>query len=127
LMNEANGRVLVFYLSGPMLFGVAKAIAREHSAMRQADVLIVDLSDVPFIGVTASLAVENVVKDALDQRLKVYVVGATGQTLKRLEKIKLVELVGADSFKQHRIEALQEAVEHLEPMGADPLPKITYS
>ncbi|MDI9635204.1 SulP family inorganic anion transporter [Geitlerinema splendidum] len=128
LMNQANGRVLVFYLSGPMLFGVAKAIAREHSAMRQADVLIVDLSDVPFIGVTASLAVENVVKDALDQRLKVYVVGATGQTLKRLEKIKLVELVGADSFKQHRIEALQEAVDRLEPMGnADPLPNITYS
>jgi len=33
LLNQANGQVLLFYLSGPMIFGVAKAIAREHSAM----------------------------------------------------------------------------------------------
>ncbi|MEL7008599.1 MAG: SulP family inorganic anion transporter, partial [Cyanobacteria bacterium J06588_4] len=31
LLEQANGRVLLFYLSGPMIFGVAKAISREHN------------------------------------------------------------------------------------------------
>jgi len=44
LLNQANGRIILFYLSGPMIFGVSKAIAREHTAMKEADVLILDLS-----------------------------------------------------------------------------------
>jgi sulfate permease, SulP family len=75
------GRVLLFYLSGPMIFGVAKAIAREHSAMADCDVLIMDLSDVPMLGVTASLAVENAIKDAAEQGRQVFLVGATGNWL----------------------------------------------
>jgi sulfate permease, SulP family len=57
LLNQANGRIILFYLSGPMSFGVSKAIALEHAAMKEVDVLIVDLSDVPLLGVTASLAI----------------------------------------------------------------------
>lgn len=34
ILDLANGRVLLFHLSGPMIFGVAKAIAREHSYYR---------------------------------------------------------------------------------------------
>ena len=47
LLDLANGRVLLFHLSGPMIFGVAKAIAREHGAIANYDVLIVDLAEVP--------------------------------------------------------------------------------
>jgi SulP family sulfate permease len=36
LFNQADGRVLLFYLSGPMIFGVAKAIAREHAAIQNS-------------------------------------------------------------------------------------------
>jgi sulfate permease, SulP family len=57
LLNQANGRIIRFYLSGLMIFEVSKAIAREHAAMREADVFIVDLSDLPLLGVTASLAI----------------------------------------------------------------------
>ncbi|HTL88709.1 MAG TPA: STAS domain-containing protein [Leptolyngbya sp.] len=34
-----------------------------------------DLSEVPSLGVTASLAIENVIRDARDRGLSVYIVG----------------------------------------------------
>ncbi|GAB4367409.1 MAG: SulP family inorganic anion transporter [Elainellaceae cyanobacterium] len=110
LLDRANGRVLLFYLSGPMIFGVSKAIAREHSAMRDADVLIVDLSDVPLLGVTASLAIENAIKDACDKGLKVYIVGAAGKIKHRLEKLGVLQLVPPQQLLGDRTEALRQSV-----------------
>ncbi|HBE47727.1 MAG TPA: sodium-independent anion transporter, partial [Cyanobacteria bacterium UBA11369] len=111
LIEQANGRVLLFYLSGPMIFGVSKAIAREHAAMRDADVLIVDLSDVPMMGVTASLAIENAIKDAVDQNRQVFIVGAAGKVKRRLEKFGIMDYVKADRFLGDRTEALRQAVD----------------
>ncbi|MGB0564534.1 MAG: SulP family inorganic anion transporter, partial [Spirulinaceae cyanobacterium] len=50
LLDRAEGRVLLFHLSGPMIFGVAKAISREHNYINSYESLILDLSDVPLLG-----------------------------------------------------------------------------
>jgi sulfate permease, SulP family len=110
LLDKANGRVLLFHLSGPMIFGVAKAIAREQSAMKEADVLIVDLTDVPLLGVTASLAVENVVQEAISKGRPVFIVCETGQTKQRLKRLKVLDLVAPDHLTNDRLEALRMAV-----------------
>ncbi|MBD0263865.1 MAG: SulP family inorganic anion transporter [Tolypothrix sp. Co-bin9] len=110
LLDLANGRVLLFYLSGPMIFGVSKAIAREHSAMADSDVLIMDLSDVPMLGVTASLAIENAIKDASEQGRHVLVVGATSKVKKRLEKFGISRFVPEHYMFVDRVDALKQAV-----------------
>ncbi|OCQ94229.1 sodium-independent anion transporter [Nostoc sp. MBR 210] len=110
LLDQANGRVLLFYLSGPMIFGVSKAIAREHSAMAESDVLIMDLSDVPMLGVTASLAIENAIKDASEQGRQVLIVGATGKVKRRLEKFGISRFVPQHYMFVDRTEALKQAV-----------------
>jgi SulP family sulfate permease len=110
LLDRANGRVLLFYLSGPMIFGVSKAIAREHSAIGDCDALVMDLSDVPLLGVTASLAIENTIKDAVDQGRKVFIVGATGKVKRRLEKFGIFNIVPIAHLLMDRTEALRQAV-----------------
>ncbi|OKH20959.1 sodium-independent anion transporter [Hydrococcus rivularis NIES-593] len=120
LLDRTNGRVLLFYLSGPMIFGVSKAIEREHRAMADADVLIVDLSDVPMLGVTASLAIENAIKDACDKGLKVFVVGAAGKVKRRLERLGLFDLIPHHHLLMDRTEALQQAVALVEGHAANP-------
>ncbi|MUG96184.1 STAS domain-containing protein [Scytonema sp. UIC 10036] len=115
LLDRANGRVLLFYLSGPMIFGVSKAIAREHSAMADSDVLIVDLSDVPMLGVTASLAIENAIKDASEQGRQVFIVGAHGKVKRRLEKFGISRFVPQHYMFGHRVEALKQAVALVNP------------
>jgi SulP family sulfate permease len=113
LLDKAKGRVLLFCLSGPMIFGLSKAIAREHNAMREADVLVIDLTDVPSMGVTASLAIENVIRDAIEKDLQVYLVGASERIQRRLQKLGLFDLIHAEHVLSDRTEALQQAVEYV--------------
>ena len=112
LLDKGNGRVLLFYLSGPMIFGLSKAIAREHNAMKDADALVMDLSDVPLLGVTASLAIENAIRDAHDKGLEIYIVGASTKIQSRLNRLGLFNMVTAEHLLDNRTEALRQAVDH---------------
>jgi SulP family sulfate permease len=110
ILDAANGRVLLFHLSGPMIFGVAKAISREHQAINSYDVLIVDLSEVPVLGVTSSLAIESAIKEALDAERNVIVVGATGKVKSRLEKMGIAGLIPGNYWMGDRLTALKEGL-----------------
>ncbi|WP_448597038.1 bicarbonate transporter BicA [Thermoleptolyngbya sp.] len=110
LLDEANGRVQLFYLSGPMIFGVSKAIARQHNAISDCDALVMDLSDVPHMGVTASLEIENAIRDAVDKGRQVYLVGAAGKVKRRLEKLGVFDLLPHDHLFTDRTDALRSAV-----------------
>lgn len=110
LLDLAKGRVLLFYLSGPMIFGVSKAISREHNAINNCDVVVMDISDVPMMGVTASLAIENAIKDTIEQGRKILIVGATSKVKQRLDNFGITQIVGVDNFVENRTEALQKAV-----------------
>jgi SulP family sulfate permease len=110
LLDLANGRVLLFHLSGSMIFGIAKAIAREHSAIANYDVLIVDLGEVPMLGVTSSLAIENAIKEAIEAGRQVIVLGATGKVKRRLEKLGIAGLIPGHHWMGDRLTALQEGL-----------------
>ena len=116
-LSEANGRVLLFQLSGPMIFGVAKAINREHNAIRDCDAIIFDLSNVPHMGVTASLALENAMQEALDEGRQVHVVGAAGQTHRRLSKLKVFNQLPTEHLYMDRTEALRTVVSEMASGG----------
>lgn len=114
-LDEGNGRVLLFQLSGPMIFGVAKAIAREHNAIKECAAIVFDVSDVPHLGVTASLALENAIEEAAEKGRAVYIVGAAGQTKRRLEKLQVFRFVPESHCYGDRSEALKNAVLALGP------------
>jgi SulP family sulfate permease len=110
LLDQGKGQVLLFQLNGAMIFGVAKAIAREHNAIGDCKAVIFDLSDVSHLGVTAALAVENAVEEAIEKGRQVYVVGASGTTQRRLEKLGLYKTLPAARTSLSRRDALAEAV-----------------
>ena len=110
VLDAANGRVLLFHLSGPMIFGVAKAIAREHRAIENYDVLIVDLGEVPVLGVTSSLTLENAIQEAIDAGREVIIVGATGKVKSRLETLGVAGLIADQNWMDSRLNALKEGL-----------------
>ena len=65
LLDQGHGKVLLFQLTGAMIFGVAKAIGREHNAIGDINAVVFDLTEVSHLGVTAALAVENAVEEFL--------------------------------------------------------------
>ncbi len=115
LLDQGKGQVLLFQLNGAMIFGVAKAIGREHNAIGSCQAVVFDLSQVSHLGVTAALALENAIKEAVEKGRQVYVVGANGSTLERLRKLGLFSLLTPDQIELSRQEALQRCVASLAP------------
>ena len=110
LLDRAAGKVLLFQLAGPMIFGVAKAISREHNAIGNCQAVVFDLSEVSHLGVTAAIALENAVKEAVEVGRQVFMVGATGSTENRLRKLKLLDRLPAQNITPDRLQALSLAV-----------------
>lgn len=110
ILQQAEGRILLFHLGGPMSFGAAKTISRRLSIVENYDVLILDLSEVPHVGVTASLTIENMVKEACEKRRVVFLVGASGGVKDRLRRLKLLDRLLPKNQLQSRQEALEAAL-----------------
>ncbi len=119
LLERANGRVLLFYLSGPMIFGVAKAISREHNLINDYQALVLDLSEVPILGVTSSLALENAIEEAVEKGRQVFIVGVTGQAEKRLRKMGVMAQIPAQNIIADRTLALKQAVNYVDTKVVD--------
>lgn len=113
LMGEAQGRVLLIQMSGPMSYGAARTIA--YHMGRDCGVLILDLSDVPLMGVSASLIVETEVKAARrNRRSEIFIVGAQGQVKERLRRFQVQKTLPASHFLPDCCYALRMALEVLE-------------
>lgn len=114
LLDRANGKVLFFYLSGPMIFSVSKAISRQHSSIADYEAMILDLTDVPMIDVTVGLALENAIKDAQEAHCEVYLLCPNERVREQLEKFQVLNLVPDENTFRFRYEALNAAVKRVE-------------
>ena len=113
LLNQAQGKVLFFYLSGAMIFGVSKALARERKNIENHDVVIIDLSDVSILDDTITLSLENVIEEALDKDKTVYVVVHTAKAKEKLQKLGLHTRLRDEDFTQSRTAALEMALDRV--------------
>lgn len=113
LMKEANGRILLLDLAGPMSFGAAKAITQRQAIVDNYKMLIIDLTNVPLLGVTATLALEKTIDEAYNKSLEVYIVGGEGKLKERLQKFNILDRVPDQNRVKTRVAALQLAVARL--------------
>lgn len=114
ILKQGRGKIILFNLTGPMSFGAAKTISQRMGMVSKYEILILDLSDVPLIGVTASLAIENMIKDAWSKNHQVFLVGAQGKVKERLHKMKLLHRLPSENCFQERLFALQKAIALIE-------------
>ena len=107
LFDRCAGEVMMFRLRGPLSFGAAKGITDRMGLVRNYKVLILDITDVPRLGVTATLAIEQMVQEAGNHSRTAYVAGASGRVRERLEKFGVKGVLGS------RREALQASLQKL--------------
>ena len=107
LFDRCNGDVMLFRLKGPLSFGAAKGITERMMLIRNYKVLILDITDVPRLGVTASLAIEDMMEEAKNNSRKAFVAGANEKVRERLSKF------GVDGIIETRKEALEAALNEL--------------
>ncbi len=116
VLERARGRILIFNLGGPLTFGVAKAISRQHAVLADHQVLIIDFTGVPVLGVSSSLAIEQMVVDDLGAGRTVFIVGAEDDVLERLKKLGILARVPAGNLYADRETAVQAAGELLDQL-----------
>ena len=103
LLNFCGDNLMLFRLKGPLSFGAAKGISERMMLVRQYRILLLDITNVPHLGVTASLAIERMVQEARKHDRQVLVAGAAGKVKRRLQ------LFGIPSLIDTRLAALQKA------------------
>lgn len=113
ILEQARGCILIFSLGSPLIFGVAKAISRQHAVLADHSVLLLDFTGTPILGVSSSLAIERMVLEDLEKGRAVLIAGAEGDVLQRLEKLGITRAVGGRLFAT-RQEALAHAPTLLE-------------
>ena len=110
LLNAAHGKILLFRCSGPMSFGAAKAISRRLLIVKGYRVLLLDLSNVSRLGITALLAIETMLQDAQEKQRHVFLVGAQGQVQRRLQTSEVLRKFPVTHQSADRLEALQQGL-----------------
>ena len=103
LLDRCGDDLILFHLHGPLSFGAAKGISERMMLVRQYRILLLDITDVPHLGVTATLAIERMVEEAERNNVRVLVTGARGKVKRRLAQFGIHDLV------EERFEALQQA------------------
>ena len=103
LMESCDSRLMLFRLRGPLSFGAAKGISARMGLVSNYQVLILDITEVPRMGVTAALAIERMVEEAQTLGRIVLVTGANKRLRDRLSKFGIQEITS------RRIEALEIA------------------
>lgn len=110
---------MLFAISGPMSFGSAKAISQQITMVNDYDLLVLDLSNVPRLGVTASLAIETMVLEANQNRRDVFLVGAHGRVLERLDRMDVLAALTREKVFESRVEALRQGVALINAKSAE--------
>ena len=103
ILDSCEGDVMLFCLRGPLSFGAAKGISARMGLLQNYKVLVLDISEVPHLGVTATLAIERMVEEASAEGRVALVAGAAGKVKKRLLQFGVSKLI------DQRLEALQTA------------------
>lgn len=109
ILEQANGRIVLFHVEGPLSFGSARDIAKIIQSDIEKDVLVIDLSDVPFIDSSAAAALEEVIRRLGDIDDIVLLFGVRTPVLEMLKRTGVLLLLGDKRVLDSRIDALRSA------------------
>ena len=93
-----------------MIFGTSRVISRKNSEVEGIKTLIVDVSDVVPLGVSAALALESAILDLIDAGRSVYLVTGPGQPRERLESMGVLQRMAQQNVVENRLTALERSV-----------------
>jgi len=116
-LAAGGGRVILYHLSGPFSFGAAKGMARRLAASDDYDTLVLDLGEVTFLDSSASLGLEDAIKQAQGHDKEVFLVGIRPEVAKTLARLGVLSLLPEAQRHVSRLDALKQAAAR----GADRL------
>ena len=107
ILRDAKGKILLLHLCGTMIFGSSRAITRKNSQFGGIHTLVVDITDVKHLGVSAALALEESILEMINDKRSVYIVTTKEQALQRLGKLDVLKYIPEENIIVGRQAALE--------------------
>lgn len=109
IMVKANNKIRVFDFGGPLSFGAAADVGHQvrEKAKDGAKVLILDFERVPFMDVSAALAIETIATDAKAAGRKLLISGVKPEVEAVLHGLEVYEHMDKEDKHATRLDALQ--------------------
>jgi len=109
ILCDPTSDIAMLYLSGPLIFGTAQSLTRQQTHLADVQSLVVDFTDVPHLGVSASLVLETTIQEIVQRGGRIYLAGLQAQPRERFERLGIGDLVPASNWLSSRAEALKRA------------------
>lgn len=109
ILEESGDLLTIFDFSGPLSFGAAADLGHHARSQLQGETLAIvfDFSRVPFLDVSAALAVETICKDAQRANKRLYTCGMNQEVRKVLSALEADE----NLHDAHHFDSREEAME----------------
>ena len=106
LFQSMADRVLLLHISGPISFGVARSLKQSVSRVDENKTLLIDLSDARFVGISSTIAIEEIIVSFLNQGRDVLLASVCPRVRKDFDKLKLLQKIPAEHVFSSRKDAL---------------------
>jgi len=120
IMNEMGDLLTIFDFSGPLSFGAAADLGHHARSQLQGGTLaiVLDFSRVPFLDVSAALAVETIAKDAEHSNKRLYMCGMKQEVKKVLSALKADQNLHDTHHFDSREKAMEAALQGIKEIKA---------
>lgn len=109
ILRQSANRILLFELSGPMSFGIARVINQRLAEFQSHQILIIDFSHAVMVGITTSMVIEDLIEKEQQTGRDVYLVGIHEEIDKKFTKLDIYKWVPANNQFKTNIAALEKA------------------
>ncbi|MEX2367197.1 MAG: SulP family inorganic anion transporter [Pseudohongiellaceae bacterium] len=109
ILDAAGERMVLFQVEGPLSFASARDIAGMLQKSGEKEVLLIDLTQVPFIDSSAAATLEQTTEVLLAEADDIVIFGANAKVMNILRKTDVVDLLGEDHFTASRLAAFRLA------------------
>ncbi len=112
ILEQANGKILLIHVDGPMSFGSAKNMVRRWESVKGYNTftsVVLDLSKVPAIDRTASLAVGDMLNIVQMHHQHMFFMAMESHGTKALDGLGVLGQIRPDHRFASRLDALQKA------------------
>ena len=106
LLASMDDNTLLLNISGPISFGVARSLKQSVSRSAQHQTLLIDFTDARFVGITSTIAIEEIIVSYQAQGGKVLLSSLCGRVRDDFNKLNLLDKVPSEQVFNSRIAAL---------------------
>jgi len=106
LFDAMDDNVLLLNISGPIGFGVARGLKQSVSETDQNKTLLIDLTDARFVGITSTIAIEEIIVSYQNQGRDILLSNVCDRVVDDFNKLKLLDKIPTEHIFSTRLDAL---------------------